>query len=73
VTRPLVSLGEAFAGADCIVVLTDHAAYANLDPAMVVQSVRHRLVVDTRRCLDLAAWRSAGFRAFLLGDGHGLE
>jgi UDP-N-acetyl-D-mannosaminuronic acid dehydrogenase len=73
VTRPLVSLGEAFAGADCIVVLTDHAAYANLDPAMVAQSVRHRLVVDTRRCLDLAAWRSAGFRAFLLGDGHGLE
>ncbi len=56
--------------ADCVLLLTDHAIYRQLDPVSVAAQVRHRLLFDTRRCLDLDAWRRVGFRAVLLGDGR---
>jgi UDP-N-acetyl-D-mannosaminuronic acid dehydrogenase len=58
--------------ADCVLLLTDHAAYRELDPFAVVARMRHRLLLDTRRCLDVDAWRRAGFRVVLLGDGRSM-
>jgi UDP-N-acetyl-D-mannosaminuronic acid dehydrogenase len=65
-------LAEAVAGADCLLLLTDHTAYRELDPTSLATAMRQRVVVDTRHCLDLAAWRRAGFRTALLGDGVSL-
>jgi UDP-N-acetyl-D-mannosaminuronic acid dehydrogenase len=73
ISQPLLPLEDAFEGADCAVVLTDHSVYANLDPAVVARAMRRSVVVDTRRCLDLVTWRQAGFRTWLLGDGQVFE
>jgi len=64
-------LGEALAGADALVILTDHAAYRALRPGdPAVGGMRARLAVDTRSCLDAAAWRAAGFSVTRLGVGE---
>ena len=72
---PLTSdLLDTLADSDALVVLTDHAAYRELrpgDPAALL--MRGRIVVDTRRCLDAAAWRSSGFDVHQLGVGKAAE
>ncbi len=60
-TADAVPLAEALDGADCIVLATDHAAYADLSPEAVAKVVRERAIVDTRGALDAAAWRANGF------------
>lgn len=65
-----IALDDALAGADCIVLLTDHTLYANLSPQVVAQAVRSRIVLDTRGCLNLAAWETAGFHTALLGQSN---
>lgn len=66
-------LRVALTGADALVVLTDHAAYRRLrpdDPGPA--AMRRRIAVDTRRCLDAATWRDAGFAVHRLGAGGNL-
>jgi UDP-N-acetyl-D-mannosaminuronic acid dehydrogenase len=68
-SSPLVSLEEAAEGADCLVVLTDHAEFRELDPASLRELVREPVVYDTRGSLDEDRWREAGFRVVRLGAG----
>jgi UDP-N-acetyl-D-mannosaminuronic acid dehydrogenase len=60
-------LFEAVEGAEAIVVATDHLAFSDLDPADVAARVHHRLVVDTKACIDVDRWSRAGFRVAVLG------
>jgi UDP-N-acetyl-D-mannosaminuronic acid dehydrogenase len=66
---PTRSLHDAVGGADCVVLLVDHAEYAGLDPDQVGGLMRRRRLVDTRRFLDTEQWRLAGFEVRLLGVG----
>lgn len=66
----LVSLEEAFRGADCAVAMADHDQYRYLDPNTLGKLMRNRQVLDTRRVLNAAVWRSAGFRVKVLGSGE---
>lgn len=60
------SLDEAVANADIIVVLTDHNEFKTLDPASI--NPRHKIIFDTKNCLDRTAWEQAGYSHHLLGD-----
>lgn len=65
----LAPLEDCFAGADCLLLLTDHNDYKYLNPKQVGQSMRGRILFDTRNHLDHEEWRQAGFRVRVLGSG----
>jgi UDP-N-acetyl-D-mannosaminuronic acid dehydrogenase len=66
-----VSLAEAVTDSDCLLLVTDHAAFHDLDPAAVGEAMATRTLVDTRNHLDVDRWRAAGFSVRVLGDGTG--
>jgi len=65
----LVDLEACIAGADCIVLLTGHAEFAQLDPREAAKAVKTPVLLDTRNHLDHDAWAAAGFRVAVLGRG----
>lgn len=56
-----VSVDEAIAEADALVVVTEWRQFRELDPAEIATRTRARVVIDGRNCLDPEAWRAAGF------------
>ncbi|MHB8926882.1 MAG: nucleotide sugar dehydrogenase [Bacillota bacterium] len=60
-------LDQALAGADAVILVTDHKVYADLDPSLVARVVSQRLLLDTRGHLSAAEWRAASFRVIQLG------
>ncbi|SEP29132.1 UDP-N-acetyl-D-mannosaminuronic acid dehydrogenase [Halogranum amylolyticum] len=69
-TYPLSDLDAAVADSDCLVVVTDHAEFTDLDPSRLAAQMRQPAVVDTRGILDPERWRNAGFTLSRLGDGR---
>lgn len=61
-------LSSVAAGADALVVLTDHDVYATLDPLEIGSYMARRLALDARGILDVPRWQGAGFRLVRLGD-----
>ncbi|MET4639293.1 UDP-glucose/GDP-mannose dehydrogenase family protein [Mycetocola sp. 2940] len=61
------STAEALKGADIVVVVTEWNEYRSLDPVELASVVDGTIVVDGRNCLDVAAWRGAGWRYIGLG------
>ncbi|TQR86172.1 UDP-glucose/GDP-mannose dehydrogenase family protein [Mycobacterium hodleri] len=61
------SVVEACDRADAVLVLTEWQEFVDLDPAELAATVRSRVVVDGRNCLDVKKWQSAGWRVFALG------
>jgi len=67
-SRPLArSLEEALDGADAVVLIVDHEAFATIDPQAAARAMRGRVALDARNALDTAAWRAAGFDVHTLG------
>ncbi len=64
-------VADLAAGADCLLLLVDHAAYRDLEPVALAPRMARRLAVDTRNFLPLAPWTAAGFSVVRLGDGRG--
>jgi len=62
-----VSALEACDRADAVLVLTEWQEFVDLDPADLAATVRSKVVVDGRNCLDVDEWQSAGWRVFALG------
>ncbi|MDR1710605.1 MAG: UDP-glucose/GDP-mannose dehydrogenase family protein [Propionibacteriaceae bacterium] len=58
---------EALAGAEVVVLVTEWAAYRGLDPAAAAKLVAVPVVIDGRNCLDVPAWRAAGWRYLGMG------
>ncbi|MGE2833071.1 UDP-glucose dehydrogenase family protein [Mycobacterium sp. SMC-4] len=65
------SVHEACERADAVLVATEWAEFVDLDPAALAPAVRTKVVVDGRNCLDLSAWRQAGWRTYALGRNVG--
>ncbi|RYG71924.1 nucleotide sugar dehydrogenase [Lentibacillus lipolyticus] len=59
---------DAIAGADIVVVLTDHDQFQTYNPAEIGEMMKHKIVLDTKNCLPEADWRAAGFDFIRLGD-----
>ena len=61
------SVPEACDRADAVLVLTEWREFLDLDPAALAETVRARVVVDGRNCLDFARWNAAGWQVYALG------
>jgi UDP-N-acetyl-D-mannosaminuronic acid dehydrogenase len=61
----LDSLEKAVNDADAILLLADHKEFAYLDPHVIGQRMRRRIIIDTRNCLDTGKWKAAGFEFYL--------
>jgi UDPglucose 6-dehydrogenase len=55
------SAEDAVTGADVVVVLTEWKQFRELDPDRVAALAQGRVVIDGRNCLDVTAWRAAGW------------
>lgn len=62
-----LSLEDATKNSDCLVLVTDHDIFKELDPKKL--SVRHKNLIDTRNILDYNKWKKNGFVIKNLGDG----
>jgi len=65
----LCSLEEAARGSDCLVLITDHSMFKQLDPVKLSRLMRSKNLVDTRNILEHEKWREAGFEVRVLGVG----
>ncbi|MDT5013539.1 MAG: UDPglucose 6-dehydrogenase [Mycobacterium sp.] len=61
------SVAEACERADAVLVLTEWREFVDLDPDELAQTVRTKVVVDGRNCLDVKRWTYAGWRVHSLG------
>ena len=61
------SVVEACDRADAVLVLTDWREFVDLDPRDLADTVRAKVIVDGRNCLDSGKWTDAGWRVFALG------
>jgi UDPglucose 6-dehydrogenase len=62
---------EACDRADAVLVLTEWREFVGMDPEALAGTVRAKVIVDGRNCLDAAAWQRAGWRVFALGRSSG--
>ncbi len=58
---------EACERADAVLVLTEWPEFVELDPADLADTVRAKVVVDGRNCLDPGRWAGAGWQVHALG------
>ncbi|QZY46725.1 UDP-glucose dehydrogenase family protein [Mycolicibacterium austroafricanum] len=58
---------EACDRADAVLVLTEWREFVELDPVLLADTVRAKVVVDGRNCLDVGQWQQAGWQVFALG------
>ena len=65
------SVAEACDRADAVLVLTEWAEFVDLDPEALAGTVRTKVVVDGRNCLDASRWRQAGWQLHALGRPAG--
>lgn len=63
------SVETAVTNADCLLILTDHTSFKNIDPNQIAIIMRHKNLLDTRHTLSSNAWQGAGFHVVTLGDG----
>jgi UDPglucose 6-dehydrogenase len=50
-----------------VLVLTEWREFTELDPQDLAETVRAKVVVDGRNCLDIERWYTAGWRMYCLG------
>jgi UDP-N-acetyl-D-mannosaminuronic acid dehydrogenase len=62
----LAPFEAALAGADAVVIATDHDEYTELDPDDIASQLDGDLVVDAKGLLDVAVWEAAGLRVVRL-------
>jgi UDP-N-acetyl-D-mannosaminuronate dehydrogenase len=63
----ILGLEEAVRDSDCVVIITDHLEFKDIDPREISSLMRSKNVVDTRNIIDLEAWQKAGFNVKVLG------
>ncbi|MFW0149682.1 UDP-glucose dehydrogenase family protein [Mycobacterium sp. smrl_JER01] len=52
----------ACSGADVVMILTEWKQFVALDPQSLAKSVRQRVLIDGRNCLNPQTWRAAGWQ-----------
>ena len=67
----ILGLEGAVRDSDCIVLLTDHKAFKEVEPKEISPLMRNKNVVDTRNMLDAERWNKEGFKVKILGMENG--
>ncbi len=62
-------LEEAVKDSDCIVLITDHPEFKDVEPEGISKIMRNTNVVDMRNLLDTERWKEAGFNVHEIGVG----
>lgn len=62
---PLSNINDVTTGSDCIIVLTDHLSFKQLNPKSISKNMRTQQVLDTRNILNKRLWTQAGFKYYL--------
>jgi len=65
----VLELKEAVRDSDCIILITDHPEFKEINPKEIYSTMRNKNVVDTRNMLDVERWEEAGFKVKVLGAG----
>ncbi len=65
---PLLDLPSALSDSDCIVLISDHTVFQQIDPSKV--QMRRKNVIDTRNILDSQRWKAHGFTIKIMGNGE---
>jgi len=65
----ILSLEEAVRGSDCIILITDHPEFKEINPSKIFELMRNRNVVDTRNIVNYETWKGMGFSVKMLGMG----
>jgi UDP-N-acetyl-D-mannosaminuronic acid dehydrogenase len=67
---PLHTLEEAVRDSDCLVLITDHYVFKDLDPLKLANLMRNKNLVDTRNFLYHKVWETIGFKVKVLGKAR---
>ncbi len=67
---PLYPLEQSVTNSDCLVLITDHQIFKDLDPFVLASLMRNKKLVDTRNFLYHKMWKEAGFNIKILGNGN---
>jgi len=62
---PILGLEEAAEGSDCVVLITDHTIFKDIDPSTL--HMHTKMLFDSRNVLDHDKWKQAGFTVEVLG------
>jgi UDP-N-acetyl-D-mannosaminuronic acid dehydrogenase len=65
---PILGLEEAVEGSDCIVVLTDHSEFRELDPGKLTNIMGRENIIDTRNILNKKMWENSGYKVKVIGN-----
>jgi UDP-N-acetyl-D-mannosaminuronic acid dehydrogenase len=65
----VLKLEEAVKDSDCIILITDHPEFKEINPKEMSSLMRTRNIIDTRNILDAERWKEAGFKVKVLGEG----
>ncbi|KKG99376.1 UDP-N-acetyl-D-mannosamine dehydrogenase [Methanosarcina mazei] len=65
---PILGLEEAVEGSDCIVVLTDHSEFSEMDPREFCGEMKNLNIADTRNIISPEKWRREKFRIGIIGS-----
>jgi len=65
---PILGLEEAVEGSDCIVVLTDHSEFREMDPREFCGKMKNLNIADTRNIISPEKWRREKFRIGIIGS-----
>ena len=62
----ILGLDEAVKDSDCIVVISDHKVFRNINPQKLGKMMRSKNLLDTRNLLCHEKWRKSGFKVKVL-------
>ncbi len=65
----LYSLKESVKKSDCIVIVTDHNDFSELNPEILGKNMRNKNILDTRNMIDVEDWEDSRFNVTVVGDG----
>lgn len=65
----LVSLEESLENSDCVILVTNHDKFLEINPTDIKNKMKTLNLIDTRNFLDHGEWKSAGFKIKVLGNG----
>jgi UDP-N-acetyl-D-mannosaminuronic acid dehydrogenase len=65
----VLGLEESVRGSDCVVLITDHPEFKEINPTVIFKLMRTKIVVDTRNILNVERWSGEGFKVKVFGGG----
>lgn len=65
----LQDIDTAITDSDCVILVTNHDQFLEIDPSAITDKMKSLNLIDTRNFLDQAKWQNAGFTVKILGNG----